>query len=987
MSVTVVAILLLTVGLPLAAAGQEERRPPAGLPASGPAEVAPESPPGADHEEPATLPEARDLLMAGDYDRAFEAYRALASDPSLAAEARVGMALSRMQVGKYDEAVEHLRVEDPPVADTARRHVVLAQLHRVKGRYEDALRETRAAIALEPGSAAARRLLAETLELLGREDEALEAYKWFDAQLVGRAELQPDAEWMTETGLGFLRYSVLTRTNVPRRTQHVLAEMWQVAYERLDRTYWPARIAAANLLREKFNNSEEDGSVSDYLSALRINGNLCEAHVGLGEVALERWDFEEVEQHAQRALEVNPHYAPALHLLAKKLIVERRYEQANEMCEEALAVNDRDLIALSISAAASACRYDDEGVPRARERVAAVNPRFALFHRAMGDALGGIRQYAAAEREYRQAIEYDANDANARTELGLMYMQWGREDKARTALDAAWALDPFNQRTKFTLELLDSLADFDQEETPHFLIRFDAKRDPGLGWYFADYMEDMYEEVVGDYEFEPAEKTIVELFPTQRAFGVRITGKPWIHTVGACTGRVIALASPRQAPGLMGTYNLGSVLKHEFTHTVTLAATNNRIPHWFTEALAVYQEGGVRSFFWCELLAEAARRDALFSLDEIDWAFMRPKRPNDRQMAYAQSEWMCEYIVQRFGYDVIIRMLEGLREGQRQPEVLKGVLGLEPDQFDRDFHVWAKTQAEAWGFDMTQPEDAEALREAAAALPAGDSKADEAARHAAAALYGRLARAEFDKEEYDRALEAARQAVDLDENEKNGLEIMARVLVMYAERGMMEQQRRAYYDEALPILERLWRVDPKCWTAPKYLAAIALQREESERALEPLKRLQSLCPRDPLSWRGLAGIYLERGDDALAFPQLLELVRIEENDAEVRAEIARIYKRRGRVREAQYWYRQALFIDPSSVDLHKALGDVSMQAGESASALREYKMLTRLEPEKAAHFERAAFVAHKLGDKVEAQRLAEEAVRLDPQSAARSLVP
>ena len=108
-----------------------------------------------------------------------------------------------------------------------------------------------------------------------------------------------------------------------------------------------------------------------------------------------------------------------------------------------------------------------------------------------------------------------------------------------------------------------------------------------------------------------AHRTIIEVFPTQAAFAVRITGKPWIHRVGACTGRVIALASPRESAQLTGAYNLAAVLKHEFTHTVTLAATENRIPHWFTEGLAFWQENSDRSFFWCTLLAEAVRRGEL----------------------------------------------------------------------------------------------------------------------------------------------------------------------------------------------------------------------------------------------------------------------------------------------------------------------------------------------------------------------------------------
>ena len=119
----------------------------------------------------------------------------------------------------------------------------------------------------------------------------------------------------------------------------------------------------------------------------------------------------------------------------------------------------------ALTAAAYACKYDDAAVKRIEEQVARINPRCSLYHRILGDALSGIRQYAASEAHYLAAIEMDRTDANARTELGMMYMQWGDESKARDALDAAWALDPYNERTKFTLELLDRLHKFARHET------------------------------------------------------------------------------------------------------------------------------------------------------------------------------------------------------------------------------------------------------------------------------------------------------------------------------------------------------------------------------------------------------------------------------------------------------------------------------------------------------------------------------------------
>lgn len=924
--------------------------------------------------KPSTINDAQELYMGGAYEEAAAAFEALIAGESTKLDATLGLARCRMQVGQYEVAATLLKALD--ATTSADWHALSARLRTRLGEYDAALTHLEEAVKLDPQSPSPRRALAELQDYLGRREKAIETYQWFDRRLVEQRELPRVAAQLTDLAVGFYRYSVLTKTDLPRRTNHVLREMLQPVYSRLDRSYWPARIAAGDLLREKFNNDDTDGSISDYQAALRINPHLPEAEVGLGEVALEGWNFEIVEEQAQKALSTNPNFAPALHLLAKKLIIERRYEQAQEPCEQALKINPNDLMALSISAAAYACRYDQPAVDRLRARVEAINPRCAMFHRTLADALAGIRQYQASEREYLRAIELDPTDANARTELGMMYMQWGPEDKARDALDAAWALDSYNERTKFTLELLDRLHKFARHETEHFVIKFDPQTDPGLGAHVAEYLESIYDAVTSDFETPLREKTIIEFFPTQRSFAVRITGKPWIHTVGASTGQVIAMAAPRDSHELMGRYNLARVLKHEFTHTVTLAATENRIPHWFTEGLAVYQEDAPRSFDWSQMLADAVRRDRLFTLESIDWGFMRPKRASDRQLAYAQSEWMVEFIVDRFGYDAIQDLIKRYREGQTQARAMTERLMLELSEFDRQFAVWARADIAKWpcSFDLSVPDDLEKLRTLAES------------EGVTAETLGRLARAEMEEENHDKAMEVARLAMEKDPNDRNALDVLSGILTALAGQSKSKDGRQAAQEQALPLLDRLVQLDPTSLSGHQHLAEILLAREELDRAEGVLKKLQSLCPADPLSWRGLAGIYLDREDETAALPQLIELARIEQNDPEIPWKAGKILWKNGQPKEAIYWIKQALAIDPGSCGLHQALGDIHAQLGENAPALREYTALTVINPKNPKYFELAAATAAKLGDKQKTKDFARRAVELDPNSSAKNLL-
>ena len=88
-------------------------------------------------------------------------------------------------------------------------------------------------------------------------------------------------------------------------------------------------------------------------------------------------------------------------------------------------------------------------------------------------------------------------------------------------------------------------------------------------------------------------------------FSGRTVALPFIPTVGACTGRVVAMASPKTSKT---PYNWARVLKHELTHVITLQQTDFNIPHWYTEALAVESEGYPRPQNWNKMLMERIPR-------------------------------------------------------------------------------------------------------------------------------------------------------------------------------------------------------------------------------------------------------------------------------------------------------------------------------------------------------------------------------------------
>ena len=87
----------------------------------------------------------------------------------------------------------------------------------------------------------------------------------------------------------------------------------------------------------------------------------------------------------------------------------------------------------------------------------------------------------------------------------------------------------------------------------------------------------------------------VEVYPNHEDFAVRTTGMPGLGALGVTFGEVVAMDSPSARKP--GDFNWGATLWHEMSHVFILTATNHRVPRWFTEGLAVHEEG-VHSAEW-----------------------------------------------------------------------------------------------------------------------------------------------------------------------------------------------------------------------------------------------------------------------------------------------------------------------------------------------------------------------------------------------------
>ncbi len=935
--------------------------------------VAPAGDPPPETQPAASLSAARDCFLRGEYDAAVDIYDQLLAQTDTAVAAAVGRAEIDSLRGTYADGVARLEAIRDLGRDAADWHAALAALLVEVGRYAEALEHNRKALDITPGHCRARWQLGSLYEYLGRDREAVETYEPFE-ELMTEGALPETPEELIFVGRGFYRISVLRRhPNLTQRTKHVLTEVYQEAFDVLDPAYWPGRLAAAELLLEKHNLGE---ARFDFEAICRQNPRVPGVHVGFGRIALDGWNFDLAQQAGETALEINPNFLPALLLLADLRMQEGRYGDAALIARRALQTNPDSIEALAVLAAAQLRMGNAEASRITQEQIEKITPRPAMLHHALGVWLCAGRQFEDARPHLEKAIEFAPTWPAPRVELGQLYLEIGEEDLARSTLDAAFAIDSFDARTHEILGLLDRLDKFARRETGHFIIRYDEEADGVIAPYFAEALEAMHPEICESIGFRPLKPTIVEVFPDHMGFSLRIGGRPFISTIGACSGRVIALCAPRRQIAPFGAYNWVEVLRHEYAHTVSMAATENRITRWFTEGLAQRAENRPRPWTTMLLLAETSRERRLTAVKDIDWAFVRPRQPGGVGLAYAQSEWMVEYIEERYGRQALLDMLEVVRAGKMLEQVFSEVLKCETTVFDQEFGTWAAEQAASWGLPTSQPaEDRERVE-----AELRDNPDDPV-------LLARLALAWLQAGELGKAKKAAREALEQDEDQPVALEVISHAFIqqMLGERDT--KKREELIKCAEPYLRRLIRLDPQNPAAIKYLGYVEQAHRNWPAAIDRLKTYQHRFPADPDPYRRLVAVYLEQDRPADAIREQTALAKLVPHEPAVPRRLGDLHAREGRFDQAAAWYLKSIQADPYHLKTHRRLAEACFKASDYAGAERGFEALCRLKPNSAEGYEGLSSVLRRMNQADKAEEFAAKAAAIRERSASHAPPP
>lgn len=675
----------------------------------------------ADRFLPETEPKIELPAYADDYDHARAAinagkYRAALSKIAAIQNAdakRVALlrADALQGLGEHADAMKLLDdpafVKDGDVLETKAKFALEEQEITV------AAEAAAAALAARPESLQARLLVAQTLEASGKYDDAIAAYHWFldgERAFLQKYRTDPDqfesADDLTAIATAVHRWATLTTAyKDEQQLNNLVLGMYERAFDVVDRQHLDSRLGAAQFAIERSDMGiagrtldplEKTAPTNRHVLKLMASAAMSSGgEGGLRQVAslMRRNDPDSVDASILdifAAAHPQPSVAAGL---AKRL-----YEK-----------HPRRLDVIGLHAALQYIVGDEPQLDALLKDADAIVPNGTESLSFASMLLEMKIQRDQAVKLLTQIMKRTPWDVSARHMLGDIYLNDGMDAEARAVLDEAYKLDPYNLKTVNYLRLLDELDKYEKFRTEHLVVYYDRDLDPVTADQIGPFMERTYEDVTKIFQYQPTTKIIVQVYPDDAEFSVRMAGIPGIENYGVSFGRVLAVVAPRQGTK-KGNFNWARVMRHEFVHTINLMATKERCPRWLTEGIAVWQEGvpfrfdGVPREMWTR-----AMDGKLFTVRGLSMAFIRPKSGSDGEQAYTQGSWLARYMEATYGRESIVKLLDAYGKSKSNEEAFLQATGKPLNEFESAWHKWVIEQIKPWNYDKDSDKKAEAL--------------------------------------------------------------------------------------------------------------------------------------------------------------------------------------------------------------------------------------------------------------------------------------
>ncbi len=888
------------------------------------------------------LAEAQEELQVGDYKDAAKWFQKLIDQEDLDESSRVaayiGMSRVFSEQGKYGEAEGILEKGLQRLRDSSALWAKIAELHFQTGKYTQARREVRMALDLDSQNLLSKLIKAHLLAEAGKIEEATAEYRSF-VRTYNR--LQPtDWESLITIGNGAAIYA---RWESVSPIFRFVVNTLCVDALKDNRNCWQAHILSGNLLLEKYN---EGQALPEFHAALEINPHCAAALVAMARASVQDSKLDLADGFADQALKMNPNDLSSLLVKATVQVFSEDNEAAKVYLDQALSINPRNQEILGVLAAigvlknthVSPAKYkiilsgrseeqsqNDGEFTRIYSELIQRNPKPGLFLQTVGTILDSRRKYDHAEVFYRRAIEVMPQLSGPQTSLGMLYMRTGRTEDAEVILKAAFAADPFHVRVSNMKKVIDVLKSYEAIGTDHFVVRA-ADSDHLLASMVSDYLEEIYPELTQRYGYEPPVRTQFEIYSAAKDqsghawFSARMIGLPWIQTIGASTGKIVALTTPNESER---KFNWMRVARHEFVHILTLQKTDFNIPHWFTEAISVTEEQIEMPVDWKKLLLKRFEKKTLFDLSNINQGFRKPKGPDDWTLAYCQSFLYAQYLQEAFGEEALSSLLDAYQTTSSTEAAFDAAFSTPIEEFEAGYRQFIEEKIRP--IRRGQSPSRLSFRQAQKLIESSPTDASAFAQ-LALAMYPRL---EFQQP----VLDAIESALEIDSSNPLANALKASYLLSDEK-----------IEEALTQLEQSSATGTQ---EPIYLRVQARAYQSAGRIDEAEEVLKLAIARFSLETRfyeQLLELYDKANAEGAKVSEVLETLATRDyDDISSRKRLARFNSKSKNVDAAIKWAHEAVAVDVLDIEMHRILAENYLKKRQTSRALKAYEHLVLLD--------------------------------------------
>lgn len=259
-----------------------------------------------------------------------------------------------------------------------------------------------------------------------------------------------------------------------------------------------------------------------------------------------------------------------------------------------------------------------------------------------------------------KAIALTPNLAQAYILKGEIEYDRQRLKEAHVAWRRALELDPTRHDVKQRLDQLGQElpveSKFERFSQVYFDLRYEEQFERPVGFDIRDALLEARRVVGSDFTYWPKYKIVVLIYSAGAFRAIRQQTPDWV--AGQFDGKIRVPLPDHQ----LDSSSVKRIVFHEYTHAIVHDVAHGNCPTWLNEGLAEF-EGRTQQRAPLGQLANASRTGRVLSWTQLSEHFSFGLPADDVALAYEQSYSIVHYLVDRYGFWRIRRILKAIAEG------------------------------------------------------------------------------------------------------------------------------------------------------------------------------------------------------------------------------------------------------------------------------------------------------------------------------------